>query len=251
MHDEIYACLDALKLRKAREILAEELKLAQAKKSSYSAFLLSLLRQEHEDKRQRSITNRIRQSSLWDRWTLDTYPWHIQTCLSKKQHYELAELDFIAAAENIVWVGATGVGKTGLAQAILLKALYAGRTGRMVKAQDLFDEFDHSITDRSTHALVKRLSRVDVLLIDELGYVEPKPGQINNFFRLVENRYGKKPILITTNLGYREWPKFLGDSPLAGALLRRLLHRCHTIEFPKGVNLTKPKYALPPSDDPR
>lgn len=245
MHDEIYACLDALKLRKSREILAEELKAAQAKKSSYSAFLLSLLRQEHEDKRQRSIRNRLRQAALQDRWSLDTYPWHIQTCLSKKQHYELAELDFIAAAENIVWVGATGVGKTGLAQAILLKALYAGRTGRMIKAQDLFDEFDQSLTDRSTQALLKRLSRVDVLLIDELGYVEPKPGQINNFFRLVENRYGKKPILVTTNLGYSEWPKFLGGGPLAGALLRRLLHHCHTIEFVKGVNLAKPKYALP------
>lgn len=248
MLDEIHACLDALKLRKTREILQAELKLAQTKKSSYSAFLLSLLRQEHEDKRQRAILGRIKQSGLQDRWSLDTYPWNIQTCISKKQHYELAELDFIARAENIVWMGGTGVGKTGLAEAILLKALYAGRTGRMVKAQDLFDEFDHSLTDRSTQALLKRLARVDVLLIDELGYVEPKPGQINNFFRLVENRYGKRPMLCTTNLGYKEWPKFLGNGPLAGALLRRLLHHCHTITFPKGVNLSSPKYALPPPE---
>jgi len=49
-----------------------------------------------------------------------------------------------------------------------------------------------------------------VLLIDELGYVTPQPGQINHFFRLVESRYGKRPTLITTNLGYKEWPKFLG-----------------------------------------
>ena len=247
MLDEIHACLDALKLRKTREILQEELKLAQTKKSSYSAFLLSLMRQEHEDKRQRSIQSRIQQAALLDRWSLDTYPWHLQTCVSKKQHYELAELDFIAQAENIVWMGGTGVGKTGLAEAIVLKALYAGYSGKMVKAQDLFDEFDHSLTDRSTQALLKRLSRVDVLLVDEFGYVTPKPGQINNFFRLIENRYNKKATLITTNLGYKEWPKFLGNGPLAGALLRRLLHSCHTITFPKGVNLSKPKYALPPS----
>jgi len=248
MLDDIHACLEALKLRRMREVLQEELKLAQAKKPSYSAFLLNLLRQEHEDKRQRSIQSRIKQSGLLDRWSLDTYPWNIQTCISKKQHYELAELDFIARAENIVWMGGTGVGKTGLAEAVMLKALYAGRTGRMVKAQDLFDEFDHSITDRSTQALLKRLSRVDVLLVDELGYVTPKPGQINNFFRLVENRYGKKPTLVTTNLGYKEWPKFLGAGPLAGALLRRLLHVCHTITFPNGVNLSKPKYALPSAE---
>lgn len=248
MLDEIHACLEALRLRKTREILQEELKLAQAKKSSYSAFLLSLLRQEHEDKRRRSIQNRIKESGLQDRWSLDTYPWNIQTCVSKKQHYELAELDFIARAENLVWMGGTGVGKTGLAQSILLQALYAGRSGRMVKAQDLFDEFDQSAADRSTRALLKRLSRVDVLLVDELGYVEPKPGQLNQFFRLIENRYGKKPVLVTTNLGYNEWPKFLGNKTIAAALLRRLLHHCHTITFPKGVNLSKPKHALPPPE---
>ena len=246
---DIHAALEGLKLRKMREIVEAELKAAQARKTSYSAFLLDLLRQEVEDKRRRSVEGRIRQATLPDRWTLETFPFHLQPCVNKKQHQEFAELDFIAQAENIVWMGGTGVGKTGLASSILLKALYAGRTGRVVKAQDLFDEFSASLADRSTQGLLKRLSRVDVLLIDELGYVEPKPGQINNFFRLVENRYGKKPTLITTNLGYREWPKFLGRGPMAAALLRRLLHRCHTVAFPKGVNLSKPKYDLPPPDE--
>lgn len=248
MIDDIHTCLDALKLRRIREIAQDEIKTAQAKKPSYSSFLLNLLRQEQEDKRQRSIQSRIGQAALPDRWTLETYPFHVQTCVSKKQHEEFAELDFVARAENIVWMGGTGVGKTGLASSILLKALYAGRTGRLVKAQDLFDEFSASAADRSTQALIKRLSRLDVLLIDEAGYVTPQPGQINNLFRLVENRYGKKPTLWTTNLGYKEWPKFLGNGPLAAALLRRLLHHCHTITFPKGVNLSKPKYAPPPPE---
>ena len=249
MIEDIHTCLEALKLRKMREIAEAELKAAQAKKSSYSAFLLGLLRQEHEDKRQRAIQNRIRQATLPERWTLETYPFNIQTCISKKQHQELAELDFLARGENIVWMGGTGVGKTGLATSILLKALYAGRSGKLIKAQDLFDEFSASVADRSTQALLKRLAHLDVLLIDELGYVTPQPGQINHFFRLVESRYDKRPTLITTNLGYREWPKFLGNGPMAGALLRRLLHKCHTITFPKGVNLSKPKYELPVSED--
>lgn len=249
MINDIHALLEALKLRKMREIVEAELKTAQSKKASYSAFLLNLLRQEHEDKRRRSIQCRIQQAALPDRWTLETYPFHLQPCVSKKQHQEFAELDFIGRGENIVWIGGTGVGKTGLASSILLKALLSGRSGRSVKAQDLFDEFAASLADRSTQALVKRLSRIDVLLIDELGYVTPQPGQINNFFRLIENRYNKKPTLITTNLGYKEWPKFLGNGPMAGALLRRLLHHCHTITFPKGVNLSKPKYDLPPNEE--
>lgn len=249
MINEIHTCLEALKLRKMREIAEAELRTAQAKKSSYSAFLLGLLRQEHEDKRRRAIESRIRQASLPERWTLETYPFNIQTCISKKQHQELAELDFLARAENIVWMGGTGVGKTGLASSILLKALYAGRSGKLIKAQDLFDEFSASVADRTTQALLKRLAHLDVLLIDELGYVTPQPGQINHFFRLVESRYGKRPTLITTNLGYKEWPKFLGNGPMAGALLRRLLHTCHTITFPKGVNLSKPKYDMPANED--
>lgn len=249
MIDEIHTCLEALKLRKMREVAEAELRTAQAKKSSYSAFLLGLLRQEHEDKRRRAIESRIRQASLPERWTLETYPFNIQTCISKKQHQELAELDFLARGENIVWMGGTGVGKTGLASSILLKALYAGRSGKLIKAQDLFDELSASVADRSTQTLLKRLSHLDVLLIDELGYVTPQPGQINHFFRLVESRYGKRPTLITTNLGYKEWPKFLGNGPMAGALLRRLLHACHTITFPKGVNLSKPKYAMPANED--
>lgn len=247
MLEEIIPYLEGLKLRKTREILEAEIKTAQAKKSSYSAFLLNLLRQELEDKRNRALQGRIKQSGVPELWSLDTYPFHIQKCVDKKLHYELAELDFIARAENIVWVGATGVGKTGLAGAILLKALYAGRTGRLIKAQDLFDDLSPDAADRSTRALLKRLSRLDVLLVDELGYINPLPGQVNQFFRLLDSRYNKKPTLITTNLGYQEWAKFLGNATLAAALLRRLLHNCRTIAFNKGVNLSTPKHPVPSS----
>ena len=113
---------------------------------------------------------------------------------------------------------------------------------------NLVNELYAAVADHSENRVLKKYLAFDILLIDELGYVEPKPGQINNFFRLVENRYGKKPTLITTNLGYKEWPKFLGNGPMAAALLRRLLHNCQTITFPKGVNLSKPKYALPPPE---
>lgn len=239
MLNDLHQQLDLLKLRKIRAILPERLERAQKDKPSYSQFLLDLLRQEAQDKRERAIQNRIHQSGLPERWTLDTYPFHLQKGISRRQHEEFAELDFLDRADNIIWVGPTGVGKTGLASAILLKALTAGRSGRLLKAQDLFDDFGASLADRSTQLLLHRLARLDLLLIDELGYVNPKSDAVHQFFRLIDLRARKKSTLITTNLGYREWAKFLGNDTLAAALLNRLLHRAHTIPFKNPVNLCR------------
>jgi len=247
--NDIHQNLELLKCRKMRAIIDEQLARAQKDKPSYSAFLLELLRQEVHDKRERGIQNRIRQSGLSERWMLDTYPFHIQKGISKRQNEEFAELHFLDRAENIVWIGPTGVGKTGLAEAILLKALMSGRTGRCVKAQDLFDELGASVADRSTQLLLHRLARLDLLVVDEMGYVNPKQDQVNQFFRLIDKRAHKKSTLFTTNLGYQEWPAFLNNPDLTAALLNRVLERVHTITFGKNpVNLCRVKNA---SDEPR
>src|SRR5207302_434608 len=100
-----------------------------------------------------------------------------------KQIHTLAELDFVAKAENIVLIGKTAVGKTGLATGLLLKALENGYRCQFIPAQDLFDELYASIADRSSRKLLNRLVRLDVLLIDELGYVNVKAEQANIFFK--------------------------------------------------------------------
>ena len=246
MLNDIHKHLDLLRLRKIRLIIDNQIQEAQQQKPSYGAFLLELLRQELHDQRERAIQNRIRQSGLPERWTLETYPFHIQKGANRRQLETFAELDFLGRAENLIWIGPTGIGKTGLASAILLKALLSGHTGRMVKAQDLFDEFTASAADHSTQRLIHRLSRLDVLLIDELGYVTPKPEPVNQLFRLIDKRARKKSTLITSNLGYQEWPKFLGNEQLTAALLNRLLERAHTLTFKNPINLIGDKIKQPP-----
>ncbi|OIO09343.1 MAG: hypothetical protein AUJ52_06610 [Elusimicrobia bacterium CG1_02_63_36] len=248
MIDQLHNLLDTLKLRHTRETLVDALKAAQQKKPSYSRFLLELLSQEHQDKRNRSIANRINRSGLEEFWELETFPYHIQRAVKKQTINGLADLDFIDQGKSVVFIGQPGYGKTGLASGILLKALYAGKSGYCIKAQDLFDELDASQADRSTRHFIKRLSRVDLLLLDEFGYTNPlRQVQINNFFRLMHNRCGRRSMLITTNLGYTEWGKFLGDAPLVAALLSRLLQKCQTISITKGTNLRDPKHGLPTS----
>lgn len=249
MIQEIHKLLDDLKLRHAREIIAQSLRDAQKNKPSYSSFLLDLLRQEYQDKRDRTTNNRLKRSGLREFWMLQTFPWHIQTCMSKHKRsiYELAELDFIDRGESIIFSGLAGVGKSGLASAIFHSALLAGRTGHAFKAQELFDEFDASLADRSTRSRLKRLSRLDIILLDEFGYISAlNQSQVNNFFRLMDARSSRKSTLITTNLGFQEWSKFLGNGPLTAALLSRLLQKCHVFPFPKdAVNLRDPKWKLP------
>ncbi len=122
----------------------------------------------------------------------------------------------------------------------LLKALENGYRGQFIRAQDLFDEMYASLADRSSRRLLNRLVRLDVLLIDELGYVNVKPEQANIFFKLMEERYRRRPTLITTNLSYDEWPLFLGNPGMVEALLGRLRHFCHTVHI-DGPSLREPQ----------
>src|ERR1043166_5505021 len=88
-----------------------------------------------------------------------------------------------------------------------------------------------SLADRSTRQLLKRLTRLDVLLIDEFGYLNLKPEQSNIFFKLMEERYRRHATIITTNLDYEEWPNFLGNRPMVEALLSRLRPYCPTVRL--------------------
>ena len=127
-----------------------------------------------------------------------------------------------------------------MASGLLLKALQNGYRGMFVRAQDLFDEMYASLADRSTPKYIRSLAKVDVLTIDEMGYANVRPEQANIFFRLMEERYMRKPTIITTNLAYDEWHRFLGNPPMVEALLSRLLHRCHTITI-DGPSLRTPE----------
>jgi DNA replication protein DnaC len=187
-----------------------------------------------------ALAYRIKQARLPEQWTLESFPFKRQPGVNARQIRAFAELDFIAKAENIVFVGPTGVGKTGLASGLLLKALQNGHRGIFLRAQDLFDEMYASLADRSSRKLVDRLARVDVLLIDEMGYLNLRPEQTNIFFKLMEERYRKKATIITTNLDYEEWHNFLGNKGLVTALLSRLRHQCHTVKI-DGPSLRDPQ----------
>jgi DNA replication protein DnaC len=242
MTDEMAQLLKSLHLARVAEILDEELANAEKASLSYQELLVRLLRAQLHQAHQNALAWRIERAKLPEKWTLESFPFKKQPGISQKQMRAFAEMEFVAKAENIVFIGPTGVGKTGLASSLLLKALQNGHRGRFIRAQDLFDEMYASLADRSTRKLLSYLSRLDVLVIDEMGYLNLKPEQTNVFFKLMEERYRRRATIITTNLEYEEWHNFLGNKPLVEALLSRLRHQCHTVKI-DGPSLRTPQNA--------
>jgi len=240
MTDEMAQLLKVLHLGKIAEILDDELAHAQKKDLAYQDFAARLLRAQWHHRQESALAWRIKNAGLPEPWSLESFPWKRQPGVSQKQIRGFAELDFVTKAENIVFIGPTAVGKTGLAIGLLLKALQNGYRALFLSAQDLFDEMYASLADRSSRKLLNRLARVDVLCIDEMGYLNLKPEQTNIFFKLMEERYRRKPTIITTNVDYEEWHNFLGNKPLVDALLSRLRHQCHTVKI-DGPSLREPQ----------
>ncbi len=240
MTDEIEQLLTNLQLGRMRAIYDEQLRAAEKQQVSYSEFIAALLRAQWHHRQESALEWRIRRANLPERWSLETFPYSRQPSVKRKQIQAFAELDFVAKHENLVFVGPTGVGKTGLACGILLKALQNGLRCQFVRAQDLFDEMYASLADRSTRKLINHLARLDVLLIDEFGYLNLKAEQSNAFFKLMEERYHRHSTIVTTNLGYDEWHNFLGNKSMVEALLSRLRHYCHTVPI-DGPSLRAPQ----------
>ena len=239
MTDELAQLLKSLRLTRIAEILDDELRSADKNDWAYQELLVRLFRAQWHHQQETALAWRIHRAKLPEQWSLESFPFKRQPGVSQKQIRAFASLEFVAKAENIVFIGPTGVGKTGLASGLLLKALQNGHRGLFIRAQDLFDEMYASLADRSSRTLVQRFARVDLLVVDEMGYLNLKPEQTNIFFKLMEERYRRRATIITTNLAYDEWHNFLGNKALVDALLSRLRHQCHTVKI-DGPSLRDP-----------
>ena len=164
--DELDQLLKNLHLKRILEIYDEQIGAAEKEDLSYSEFLTRLLRAQWHNRQETALAWRIKRANLPENWSLATFPFARQPGVSRKQIHTLAELDFVAKAENIVLIGKTAVGKTGLGTGLLLKALENGYRCQFIRAQDLFDELYASFADRSSRKLLNRLVRLDVLLVD-------------------------------------------------------------------------------------
>jgi DNA replication protein DnaC len=241
MRTKLLDLMKTLKLAGMSHVLERELALADKEGFPAAEVIERLLLEEFHYRQERSLLYRVKQGRMPWPWTLQSFPFDQQPAVSKSQIMGLASLSFLDRAENIVFIGDPGTGKTGLAIGLLRQALVSGRRGRFIKAQDLLDELYASLADRSTPKLFKSLAGYDLLLIDELGYLTLNPEQVNVFFKLMDERYSRKSTIITTNLDYPQWYDLFKRKPLVDALLDRLNHHCTTIRI-SGPSLRVPAH---------
>lgn len=179
---------------------------------------------------------RISQASLED---VDYNP---KRELEKPLIRQLASCKWVGDHQNIVITGMTGTGKTYLACALAHAAIRRGHRAVYRRATRLFEELALAHADGSFASLLKRLARVDVLVIDDWGLVAPKDSERRDMLEILEDRYGNRSTIITSQVDTKKWHDHLADPTIADAICDRLLHRAHRVVL-KGPSRRKEEAA--------
>ena len=232
------ACRD-LGLTSLAQALPVLLDAARQQQLPYEAFLVQALGAELEGRAARARERRRRAAHLLDHKTLDTFDFTFQPSLSEPLVRELAGLSFVQSATNVVFLGPPGVGETHLATALAVQALEAGHAVVFTTLAHLAEGMDSGASQFQTwRTRLRRYLQPPVLVIDEIGYTRLTPAQAHALFELVNARYEKGAILLTSNTSFAEWGSLLGNDVLASALLDRLLHHAEVIA------ITGPSYRM-------
>jgi DNA replication protein DnaC len=232
MDEQLENILTHLRLLNLLENWDELLAKARRGRYSHERLLKCVLEAESCAKREHARLLRRKRSRIGEMLEIETFPFSRQPKLNRKRIMSLYDgFDYMTARQNIVWLGPTGCGKTGLATGFLLQALDRGHRGYFVTFPQLVAELYASLADHSEEKVVRKYCSYDCLVIDEVGYVEVEPVQVGLFFTLMQKRHKTKTTLITSNLGFGDWGSFLKNNHLTAALIDRLTETSHVINM--------------------
>ena len=196
----------------------------------YDTFLLQLVERELIEREQRAAERRIKYARFPVLKTFESFAFESQPSINEALVRELMRGEYIEQRENVLLIGNAGTGKTHLATALGFAACAQGRRVRFFGVTALVT---HMLEQRDSHDLqrfMKQLERLDLLILDELGYVPFSKTGSELLFDVVSRAYERTSLIVTTNLPFENWIEVLGSERLTGALLDRLTHRVHILE---------------------
>lgn len=229
--DRIRGAMVGLKMPRALEALDYTVqKLEQGEITAIEA-IDSLLSEEYSTRETRRIDVALRTSKLTPIKTLESFDFSFQPSLDRERIAALAQLDFIRRAEVVHFLGPPGTGKSHLATALGVAAVKAGMQVYRATLAELVEVLAKAERQGQLAEKIRFYARSSLLIVDEIGYLPITQGGANLFFQLVNARYEKGAMVLTSNRGFAEWGDVFGDPVVATALLDRLLHHAVVVQI--------------------
>ena len=198
---------------------------------SYMEFIEQLLEDEMDNRKTNRMKKMQSKSKLAQNKNIEEFSFSYQPKLNKKSIYDLATCNYIEKGENIIFMGKPGVGKTHLANALGLEAIKQGYEVYFTDASLMLYELYKSRIEGRYEKTLRKYTKPDLLIIDEIGFKAMKKEAVDDFFEVIKTRYERRSIILTSNRNFEEWDKLFGDQVPASAILDRLLHHAHIFKL--------------------
>ena len=193
-------------------------------------FLLQVVELELIDRERKAAERRLKAARFPAPKQLDEFDFAARPSVSKPPILDLARGDYLTRRENVLFVGPSGTGKTHLATALAMAACAQGKKVRFWRVTELITTLREADQERHLLRLRQQLAKLDLLVLDEFGYVPASKAGAELLFDVIATAYERSSIVLTTNLGFEQWTEILGPERLTGAALDRLTHRCVIVE---------------------